>query len=315
MAVFSACSEPKQEQAGGSEAETVEIPDGPFLMILGNAQDAGFPQAACKRSCCAAIEQGKVAGNMVAAIGILSPKEGKKWLIDATPDYRAQQALMDAIIPAPKESHPLDGILLTHAHIGHYSGLIHLGKEAIGAEAVPLHVMPRMKEMLEQNAPWSQLVKLNNISFELMKADSTFSIAKDIQIKPILVPHRDEFSETVGFQIIGPKRKAIYIPDIDRWKDWDRDLIRIIAENDVAILDGTFFDGDELPNRSMDEVPHPWITTTMDILKDLSVEEKGKVYFTHMNHTNPGHDENSPQSRQVIEAGFKIARTKMIIEL
>ena len=42
-----------------------------------------------------------------------------------------------------------------------------------------------------------------------------FHINPLIKVNPFLVPHRDEFSETVGYQIEGPNKTALFIPGIN----------------------------------------------------------------------------------------------------
>ena len=126
-----------------------------------------------------------------------------------------------------------DGIFLTHAHIGHYTGLMYLGKEAMNSSNVPVYAMPRMKTFLEENGPWSQLAKAQNIALQEMQADSSISLTANLTVTPILVPHRDEFSETVGYIISGPAKKALFIPDIDKWEKWDLDIIQMIAQNQL----------------------------------------------------------------------------------
>ena len=63
--------------------------------------------------------------------------------------------------------------------------------------------MPKMSLFLENNGPWSQLIQEKNIQINKLKNDSIQTLSKYISIKPILVPHRDEFSETVGYLIKG----------------------------------------------------------------------------------------------------------------
>ena len=57
-----------------------------------------------------------------------------------------------------------------------------------------------MKKFLEKNALWSQLVKSKNISLNLIKRPIIYSVKRKIRITPFLVPHRDDYSETVGFK-------------------------------------------------------------------------------------------------------------------
>jgi len=127
-------------------------------------------------------------------------------------------------------------------------------------------------------------------------------------VTPLLVPHRDEFSETVGFMILGPSHSALFIPDIDKWELWDRNIIDEIRNVDYALIDATFFDGDELPGRDMSEIPHPLVVESMALFEELPAVERDKIWFIHMNHSNPLLDPNSDAYQQVIDAGYHVAR-------
>jgi pyrroloquinoline quinone biosynthesis protein B len=133
-------------------------------------------------------------------------------------------------------------------------------------------------------------------------------------VTPFLVPHRDEYSETVGYMIAGPNKKALFIPDIDKWEKWDRSIATELSKVDYAFLDATFYDGEEL-NRDMSEIPHPFIVETMQLLKELPSSEKNKIHFIHFNHTNPVLDSNSAQARAVVQAGFHLARFHQVFEM
>ena len=274
----------------------------PYLVVLGTAQDAGYPQVGCAKSCCERVWSGKADPEPVVSLGIVDPSGNRSWLMEATPDLPRQWMALTELAPVA-------GIFLTHAHIGHYTGLMYLGREVMGATAVPVYVMPRMAAFLATNGPWSQLVQLGNICLHPLEADRPERLNGELSVTPIRVPHRDEYSETVGYLISGPARSALFIPDIDKWSRWDRDLTAELAEVDLAFLDATFFTTDELPGRDMSEIPHPFVVETMDRLADLPAEERAKVHFIHFNHTNPLLDPDSAASRKVQEAGFRIART------
>jgi pyrroloquinoline quinone biosynthesis protein B len=201
----------------------------------------------------------------------------------------------------------LGGIFLTHAHVGHYAGLMHLGREALGARGVPVHAMPRMQAFLSANGPWDLLVRLGNIELSPMREDVPVALSPRVRVTPFIVPHRDEYSETVGFRIEGPGRSVAYVPDIDKWEKWDRRLEDLVAGSDAAYLDGTFYAEGEIPGRSLTEVPHPLIVETMRRLASLPAAERGKVRFTHLNHTNPALQDGSPAARDIREKGFRIA--------
>src|SRR5207253_749477 len=126
------------------------------------------------------------------------PQSRQRWLIDATPDFPSQLRTLDEAAPRAANAPLLDGILLTHAHIGHYLGLAQLGREVLGAHAIRVYAMPRMRAFLEANGPWDQLVRLHNIELTPLTAGVEVALNERIAITPLVVPHRDEYSETVG---------------------------------------------------------------------------------------------------------------------
>ncbi len=280
--------------------------DQPFLLILGVAHDGGYPQAGCEKACCAPVWNNPALGRYVSCLGLIEPASGKRWLFDATPDFREQLRRLQQTGPAPATK-PLDGIFITHGHIGHYSGLMHLGREVMGAQQVKVYAMPQMQGFVRQFGPWNQLLKLSNLALQPLKADSTVQISTGLRVTPLLVPHRAEYTETVGYRIEGPNRKAVFIPDIDKWEQWERPIEAVIQANDYVLIDATFFADGEIPGRPMKEIPHPFVQETMERLARLPLTERQKVYFIHLNHTNPALQPGSP-ARQLIEKnGFHLA--------
>ncbi len=282
-----------------------------FIVILGIAQDAGYPQSACEKECCKAFWEGKETKKLVSCLGIVDRSANQIWMLDATPDFKEQLKLLKEF-QTDKSTQLIDGIFITHAHIGHYTGLMDLGREAIGSDKTPVYAMPRMKSFLQNNGPWSQLVNLNNIVFNDLKNESTVQLNDNINITPFLVPHRDEFSETVGYKISGPKKSAIFIPDIDKWNQWDKDITQEIAKIDYAFLDGTFYKNGELPNRDMSLIPHPFIEESIQTFSKMEQIEKAKIFFIHFNHTNPLLKSNAKELKELQEKGLNIANEKQI---
>ena len=245
------------------------------VIVLGNLQDGGSPQYSCELECCMFPQPNE----FVSSIGVYS--DTSAILIDATPDLVSQAQYLERISRLP-----LKGIFLTHAHMGHYTGLVHLGREAANTKSTAVFAMPRMWEFLSNNGPWNQLLELENIRLKPLYNNKTIRLDNHIGITPLLVPHRDEFSETVGFLISGVHKKLLYIPDIDKWSVWNLSLEQVLKEVDFALIDGTFLKDGEL-NRPMSEIPHPFIIETTSLLDTLKTKEKNKVWFTHFNHTNP----------------------------
>ena len=282
----------------------------PYLVVLGTAQDAGFPQANCNKKCCEDAWNMPEKRKFVSCIAIVDPKSKQQWIFDATPDIKFQLNLLEKV----SKINPINGIFLTHAHIGHYTGLMQLGREVMGTHNLPVFAMKRMENFIKNNAPWDQLEKIKNININRLKKDSAVNINTRIKVTPFLVPHRDEYSETVGYKIETLRKSVLFIPDIDKWHLWEKDIAKIITEIDYAFIDGTFYKDGEL-ERDMSSIPHPFVVESMEVLKDLSNKDKSKVYFIHLNHTNPLLQKNSLERKTVISKGFNYAKQGMTIRL
>ena len=283
------------------------------LVILGTIQDAGSPHIACKKDCCKNLFDKSDSLRKVVSLGIIDPNNSKTFLFEATPDISTQTKALKHFSNSEKELP--EAIFLTHAHIGHYSGLMYLGKEATNADGVPVYAMPRMKAFLENNGPWSQLVSNKNITISELQHQEPITLTSNIKVIPFRVPHRDEFSETVGYRIIGPNKSVLFIPDIDKWSKWETSIINAISEVDYAYLDATFYDGEEINTRDISEIPHPFIIESMKRFESLSIEEKKKIHFIHFNHTNPVISPKSEAYKTVINNGFNIAKINTILKL
>mgnify|MGYP001407973339 FL=1 len=256
------------------------------LKILGVVQDGGLPHLGSNKLCCENIEQKRY----VTSIMLVNNENNESYLFDASPDINEQLNFMGDRIKKD-----LKGVFLTHAHIGHYTGLMYFGREALNSKLINVYAMPRMKKFLEQNGPWSQLVSLENISINEINSNSKISVDPNVTIQPVEVPHRAEFSETVGYKIYGPNKTVLFIPDIDKWYLWEKSIIDEIKQVDYALIDATFYDSEEVNYRDLSEIPHPFVVESMELFDSISDEEKKKIFFIHLNHTNPLLDKDSYQ--------------------
>jgi pyrroloquinoline quinone biosynthesis protein B len=284
------------------------------LVVLGTVQDAGSPQIGCTKECCKTLFLRPHRNRKVASLGIVDKITGNTFLLEATPDIATQLKILESVAGKKATAFP-NAIFLTHAHIGHYSGLMYLGKEAANTQLIPVYCMPRMKTFLEENGPWSQLVSNKNIDLKVMANNTPVVLSNRLKIIPITVPHRDEFSETVGYRIIGPHQKILFIPDIDKWSKWGLNIVEEVAGVDYAFLDGTFYNAKEIDNRDISSIPHPFVIETMQIFAGLPMHEKNKIHFIHFNHTNPLLRKNSHESHFVKQKGFNIATIGQEIRL
>lgn len=248
----------------------------PEAVVLGIAQDGGVPHAGCHQKICVEARWDPSKRRLVASLGLLDPAAGKRFLIDATPDFAAQ---MERLGGLP------DAILLTHAHIGHYLGLAQLGREVLDARRVPVYATPSMARFLRENGPWKRLVALENIVLHEIAIGAPFALTASLRATAIQVPHRDEDSDTVAFLVEGPSKKLLWLPDIDKWEKWDRKIEEMLLDPRLmAFVDGSFFSADEIPGRSQAEIPHPLVPETM--ARFGASPPHGRLFFVHLNHTN-----------------------------
>ena len=275
-----------------------------YITILGTAQDGGFPHIGCQKKCCDDFYKGILPKQQVVSLGLVDKESQQKFLFEATPDISTQ--LADLEKNHLKTNTIIDGVFMTHAHMGHYAGLLYFGKEALGKKDIPVYAMPKMKEFLSNNGPWSQLVTTQNIVFLDLQKDSIVPLSNALKVTPFLVPHRDEFSETVGYKIEGNTNSALFIPDINKWSLWEKNIVEEVKKVDYAFIDATFFKEGEI-NRPMSEVPHPFIEETVALFENESLATKNKVIFIHFNHTNPALQSNSRERNELELLGFKFA--------
>jgi len=296
---------------------------GPTLVVLGTVQDGGLPHGSCHGPHCRAAREDPTRRRWVASLGIVLPRSRRLYLIDATPDVIEQlhrlSRYRESGLPAggTVDRSPLDGVFLTHAHMGHYLGLAHFGFEAIHTRHLPTWGTPRMLGFLRDNGPWSQLVSMENLELREMPLAAPgvpavdgggwVELGEGVAVAAFPVPHRDEYSDTVAYLIRGPERAVLYVPDTDGWDVWPRPLPEVIGDGvDLALLDGSFFSMGELPGRDITQVRHPLMRQTMDLLERQVEAGEIEVAFTHLNHSNPALVPDGPERREIEARGFRV---------
>jgi pyrroloquinoline quinone biosynthesis protein B len=273
-------------------------PPGVEAVVLGIAQDGGVPHLGCRQELCVRARRDPSARRLVASLGLVDHASKRRFVIDATPDFAAQ---VDRLGGLP------DAILLTHAHIGHYLGLAQLGREVLGAKRLPVYCTAAMGDFLRKNGPWKRLVALDNIEIHEVQPGVELELTPSLRATAIRVPHRDEDSDTVAWLVAGPRRELLWLPDIDKWEKWDRSITGLVSERKLlAFVDGTFFSADEIPGRSIRDIPHPLVPETVARFGDAP-PRPARVLFVHLNHTNRLLWDPSAR-KQIERKGFGIAR-------
>jgi pyrroloquinoline quinone biosynthesis protein B len=314
LLVLAAC------KAGGPSASDAMVPPkSAYVMVLGTAQDGGLPQMGCRRNCCLMARNHPERRRAVTSLLLVDPQQGRRWLFDASPDLPDQVELCREHPPsyavAPGRPALFDGIFLTHAHMGHYSGLLHLGREAYASQPVVTYVSARMHGFLSHNGPWNLLVEDQHLQLRELPPNVPLDLGRQLSVTAIPVPHRDEYSDTYAFRIDGPQRSLLYLPDIDKWEKWEEPIEGHLRRVDYALLDGTFYADGEVPGRSMAEIAHPFIQESIARLQSLSAGQRQKVYFTHLNHSNPAADPESEAAAEIQAQRMSVAFDGQIFRL
>ena len=251
------------------------------VTVLGSGQDGGLPQAGARHP----NDEAARAGELPERTGpsLLVEDGPARLLCDVSPDFRVQWWAREGLP---------DSVALTHAHMGHYGGLVHLGTEAAAAAGIALWASSRMVGFLRANQPWGDLLA----SGRLQPATGSW---EEHVIELIDVPHRAEHTDTVAVSI---DRRVLWLPDIDSWDAWpaSRD---VVDRHELAFLDGSFWSADEIGGRSIDDIPHPLVPDTLQHFSG----SPARIVLVHLNHTNPICDPTSPESAAVRDAGFEIA--------
>ena len=260
------------------------------ITVLGSGQDGGLPQAAADHPLDAEARQGEIPER--TGPSLLIEDGGRLLLCDVSPDFRLQWW---------KRRTAPEAIALTHAHMGHYAGLVHFGKESMAASAVAVHASPRMLDFLGGNLPWSILFDEGN----LRAAAAPEWAGHSVDLIP--VPHRSEHTDTVAISIDG---RVLWLPDIDSWDAW-ADVDDVVASHEVVFLDGTFWSADEIPGRSIADIPHPLVLDTLRRFGHLG----NRRVLVHLNHTNPLCDPTASEHQAVSAAGFEVAVDGLTVDL
>jgi pyrroloquinoline quinone biosynthesis protein B len=284
-----------------------------LVKVIGTAQDGGIPHMGCFCQNCQRAWKEPGFSRLISSLALFDLIESKTFLVDATPDIRAQTRIVRECVSSQKKKKRFwpDGILLTHAHIGHYTGLMFYGYEAQSADRLPVYCSERMNSFLAQNGPWSQLVDQKNIVIRSIRPENILTLTSRISILAFQVPHRDEYTDTLGFKIMGPSRSLLYISDIQNWKTWERSIVDEVQKVDIALLDGTFYSPEELPSRDVSSIGHPFISDSMVLLNKIAQDSKTQIYFTHLNHSNLALDPDGDARKTMKKNGFDLAEEGM----
>jgi len=310
------------------------------IKILGSAAGGGFPQWNCACANCRGIREGRLRGvvRTQTQIAFSPDPEAKVWfLVCASPDLRAQILAAPELAPQSKtETHsPIAGVFLPSADVDSVMGLLHLREFQsffVFAAAAVQRILKKESKIfgvLDRADPpvqWQVLSSKGRLGCHLSESPGEAPAFVCVTM-PLGGSYPDYVSEelqrtlsadeaTVGF-VFEQKAKSVFIaPSLSgRNSEWTK-----AAASDLVLIDGTFWSDDELiktgrSRKTAREIGHLPLSGTDGLLEQFPKNAKGRKILIHINNTNPILDEDSPEHRAALDAGFEIAYDGMEFEL
>ena len=264
--------------------------------VLGNVQDGGVPHLGCDCEICSKARDDPSEAKYVESILLKENNDENtaRYLVNATPDIRQQVKWKY-----------LDGIFVPHEGLGHITGLQFFGQEGPDISELSVFCCDDVEDYMMKNDPYRFLVDRNNLELHDFSDGETLEL-RGGEIESIQFHHPHLNHDTTAYMIHGEDKKLFYLADIT---DFNREIEEKVEEADIAIIDGTFWSEDEIGR--FEEVPHPPIRRSLDEFADTDT----KIYFTHLNHTNPALREDTEERSELESQGFHVAEQGMEFKL
>lgn len=308
------------------------------VVVLGSAAGGGFPQWNCACPNCSGLRAGRLHSRVRSqAQVVVSAGEHESYLLNSSPDLRSQILSTPLLAPVrhPRDT-PIAGIILISADVDSVAGLLHL------REFQPLHVYA--------TASIRRILQAENTIFRVLDRarpsavwhdialDSWFPLSTDPSAKmdtalrcrmvPLGGAYPDYVSDdlrrslspdeaVVGLILVQGSRQFFYAPALSgrsgKWKECAR-------SSDLCLLDGTFWSDNELiaagvGSKTAREIGHLPLSGAGGLLEQFAPIKAPRSVLIHINNTNPILDMDSPEYRELRDAGWEIAYDGMEFEL
>ncbi len=294
-----------------------------FLRVLGSAAGGGSPQWNCGCPVCTAVRSRPHLARTQSAVAVSADR--RRWfLINASPDVRAQIEAFPALHPQADRTTPLEAVLLTDAELDHTLGLLLL-REARG---VRLYATPAVhKTLYDGSGILRTLERYCPVEWRAVVPGADLPLTEGLSCRAFDVPttKQDRFGagtdhgRVVGFRLTDARSGAtlVYLPGVQALTP----ALRTEIEGcDCLLIDGTCWSDDELvrlglagkTSREMGHLPIVGPDGSLEQLRSLGVR---RTIFVHMNNTNPILLEGTPERRLVEDNGMEVAMDGLEVEV
>lgn len=292
-----------------------------LLRVLGSAAGGGSPQWNCGCPVCAAVRSGAGLARTQSSVAVSADR--RRWfLINASPDVRAQIEVFPGLHPRDDRTTPLEAVLLTDAELDHTLGLLLLRE----ARALRLYATQAVRKTLfDGSGILRTLERYCPVEWHAVIPDADLALAEGLSCRAFDVPtvKRDRFAtgvdhgRVVGYRLADERSGGtlVYLPGVQSLTP----ALHVEIEGcDCLLIDGTCWRDDELvrlglagkTSREMGHLPIP--DGSLAQLPSLGV---GRTIFVHMNNTNPVLLEGAPERRTVEESGMEVAMDGLEVQV
>lgn len=305
------------------------------IIVLGSAAGGGFPQWNANSEACKRARRGEIPSRSQSSLAVTG--DGRHWfLLNASPDLRQQ--INDNVALHPRDGirgSPIAGVVLTNADVDHVAGLLTLRE----AQPLTLYGTERVLGALAANSIFDVLDRaiVKRVAMQIgrpFRAVTPGGADVCLEIEAFAVPGKvaryledadagpgfgSRDGDTVGLRVASAQSREsfFYIPGCAAITPDLADRLRGAA---LVFFDGTLFTDDEMIVRGegaktgarMGHISMSGPDGTMATFAGLDVRRR---VFIHVNNTNPALLEDTPERRQVADAGWEVAWDGMEIEL
>ncbi|WP_290050204.1 pyrroloquinoline quinone biosynthesis protein PqqB [Amycolatopsis solani] len=284
-----------------------------WFRVLGSAAGGGSPQWNCGCLVCTAVRAGAAPARTQSSVAVSADR--RRWfLLNASPDVRAQIEAFPALHPREGRASPVEAVLLTDAELDHTLGLLLLRE----ARALVLYATPAVhKTLSDGSGVLRTLERYCPVDWRAVVPGTAIALADGLSCRAFDVPttKRDRFGSgtdhgrVVGYRLTGDGRTLVYLPGLPALT---AAVCAEIEGCDCLLIDGTCWRDDELArlglaaktSREMGHLPLDGPDGTLARLPALDVR---RVVFVHLNNTNPILLPGSPERRAVAASGMEVA--------
>jgi pyrroloquinoline quinone biosynthesis protein B len=296
------------------------------LRVLGSAAGGGFPQWNCGCANCAGVRSRTIPATPRTQESLAFSDDGKRWfLINASPEIRAQIEGFEPLWPRTKRDSPIAGLLLTNGDLDHCLGLLSLREsypislyatDSVRAGFTESNVFYKTLQRFDGQVKWNRLAPGVATSLGGTLSVTAFALPGK---RPLHLEDRPgSIEDNVGLRI-SDSATGITIAYASTCGAHSPELDRLVDGAQVVFFDGTFFTSDELTSlgvgtRTAEQMAHWPLGGEHGSLRFLEAL-KGRKVLIHLNNTNPALRDDSSERRQLTDARVEVAFDGMELTL